>query len=440
MQAEERPLPGDDDEAEQLLRPKFGSASSKDPGRRWAQRVSTFGYVALGQLLSLLVCSTGAFSKRLAQAGIVAPTAQSFASYAMLGLFWSATICICPQQPAGAPATAATTTAAGADVRERRWKPLACLALIAAADVEANYVVVKAYSLTSFTSVQLMGCASLPLAMGLSKRYLGQRYSVLHYLAVMGCVAGLVLLVLSDTDAERSVAARAPIIGDLLCFVSGSLYAISNVGQEAVLTPPDQARGRLAAAQANGTEFAHATRLKARSWLAQLGAFGSAICVLQMVLLERGELIALSEALRSGQHDTGWVAAQAGAFGLAMFSFYSLAPLLLAARGAVFFNLSLLTVNFWAVIVGRLLFGETAMEVEGNPSGSIAVSYPAGFLLIMVALTVFHVAPETDYPGRAYEAQKIDDGSVIEHHAKDLDQERQPLKATRGSSRDADDE
>jgi solute carrier family 35 protein F1/2 len=447
MPAEERPLVTDDEEAELLLRPRVGSADSEH--RRWPQRVSTFGYVALGQLLSLLVCTTGVFSKRLAQAGIVAPTAQSFASYAMLGLFWSATICIRPEQSADAAATtAAAKTVADAEVRERRWKPLACLALIAAADVEANYIVVKAYSLTSFTSVQLMGCASLPLAMALSKRYLGRHYSVPHYLAVVGCVAGLVLLVLSDTDAEPSVAARAPLIGDLLCFVSGSLYAISNVGQEAVLTPPDQARGRLAAAQANETDFARATKLKTRSWLAQLGAFGSAICALQILLLERGELSALSDALRSGQQDTGWVATQAGAFGFTMFSFYSLAPLLLAARGAVFFNLSLLTTNFWAVVVGRMVFGEKVMEVEQNPSGS--VSYPAGFLLIMVAVTVFNVIPDTEHaePGRAlgerhYEVGEIGNGkSAMEHphQAKDLEQESQPLQPTRSQSQRTDDE
>jgi hypothetical protein len=125
-----------------------------------------------------------------------------------------------------------------------------------------------------------------------------------------------------------------------------------------------------------------------------------------------------------------------------------LAPLLLAARGAVFFNLSLLTTNFWAVVVGRMVFGEKVMEVEQNPSGS--VSYPAGFLLIMVAVTVFNVIPDTEHaePGRAlgerhYEVGEIGNGkSAMEHphQAKDLEQESQPLQPTRSQSQRTDDE
>ena len=395
---EQRPLMFINDEAELLLlAPQFGHVGTE---HRWPQWARTLGYVALGQLLSLLVCASGVFSKQLAQAGIVAPTAQSFATYAMLGVFWSAMIWI-PLPRSDPLAAVGAAPAVATHVREWRWKSVACLVVIVAADVEANYIVIKAYSLTTFTSVQLMGCASLPMAMALSERYLGRRYSALHCLAVVGCVVGLALLVLSDTNLESSIGAPAPLIGDLLCFVSGSLYAICNVGQEAVLTPANQSRGRLAAAQAKGTDFARATRLQNRFWLALLGVFGSSICAIQILLVEHGELSALFDELRSGRQDIGWVAAQAGGFGLAMFSFYSLAPRLLAGRGAVFFNLSLLSSNFWAVIVGRVVFGERQMAAavgDNSQSGSVSVSYPVGFALILVAVTLFNVAPETDRP------------------------------------------
>ena len=438
---EQRPLMVTSDEAELLLlAPQFGHVHVGTE-RRWPQWACTLGYVALGQLLSLLVCASGVFSKQLAQAGIVAPTAQSFATYAMLGLFWSAMVWIRPTQSdpqAAGAAAAAAAAAAATHIREWRWKSVAWLVLIAAADVEANYIVIKAYSLTTFTSVQLMGCASLPLAMALSERYLGRRYSALHCLAVVGCVAGLGLLVLSDTNAESSVGAPAPLIGDLLCFASGSLYAICNVGQEAVLTPAKQARGRLAAAQAKGTDFARATRLQNSVWLALLGVFGSSICAIQILLLERGELSALFEELRSGRQDIGRVATQAGGFGLAMFSFYSLAPRLLAARGAVFFNLSLLSTNFWAVVVGRVVFGERQMAAavgEDPPSGSVSLSYPVGFVLIMLAVTLFNVAPETDRPEsgrfRLLRSQVRDNGNETSklQRVNDSDQESQPLRA-----------
>ena len=435
---EQRPLMVTNDEAELLLlAPQFGHVHALGTERRWPQWARTLGHVALGQLLSLLVCASGVFSKQLAQAGIVAPTAQSFATYAMLGLFWSAMVWIRPT-PSDPQAAGTAAPAAATHVREWRWKSVAWLVLIAAADVEANYIVIKAYSLTTFTSVQLMGCASLPLAMALSERYLGRRYSALHCLAVVGCVAGLGLLVLSDTNAESSVGAPAPLIGDLLCFASGSLYAICNVGQEAVLTPAKQARGRLAAAQAKGTDFARATRLQNSVWLALLGVFGSSICAIQILLLERGELSALFEELRSGRQDIGRVATQAGGFGLAMFSFYSLAPRLLAARGAVFFNLSLLSTNFWAVVVGRVVFGERQMAAavgEDPPSGSVSLSYPVGFVLIMLAVTLFNVAPETDRPEsgrfRLLRSQVRENGNETSklQRVNDSDQESHPLRA-----------
>jgi drug/metabolite transporter (DMT)-like permease len=453
MRAEEQPLVASDDEEDSSLlhlQPTKLEARAADGHHR--RRVSprwtrTVGHLALGQLLSVLVCTTGVFSKRLAQAGIVAPTAQSFANYAMLGLVWSAVLAVHP--PAAAPS--ATVDAP----REQHWRPRACHALIAAADVEANYIVVKAYSLTSFTSVQLMGCASLPLAMLLSKRYLGRRYSAPHYLALAGCVGGLALLVLSDTSTDSSAAAPAPLLGDLLCLASGSLYALSNVGQEAVLTPAEHARGRLAAAvQARppsggssgggggGWSRGASGRLEGRAWLARLGIFGSGISAVQILLLEREELLALGEALQAGEQDGGWVATQAVGFGLALFSFYSLAPLLFAARGAVFFNLSLLTANFWcekrhflrhsyiktnisprhardkhrknskksgvlcrAVIVGRFVFDESPLTAAAGAAGgaegggeSGRGQYLTGFVMIMVAVTVFNLTPETPAP------------------------------------------
>ena len=107
MQGERRSLVSNDDEAELLLLRSQIKPAEAGQRRRWPPG-NTLGYIALGQLLSVLVCITGVFSKRLSQAGIVAPTAQSFATYAMLGLFWSAVNYLHPPQSdaqaaAGAP-------------------------------------------------------------------------------------------------------------------------------------------------------------------------------------------------------------------------------------------------------------------------------------------------------------------------------------------------
>ena len=173
-------------------------------------------HIAFGQLLAVLICATGIFSKKLASAGISIPTTQSFANYLLLGVVWSGVLCW--QRAASDSDTDNDNTTegggggdedkrAGAEgglpltAQERRWSSLE-RAVVTLADVEANYIVVHAYSLTTFTSVQLLDCASLPAAMLLSAVCLGRRYSWLHLVGAGTCVAGLGLLVLSDAQSE----------------------------------------------------------------------------------------------------------------------------------------------------------------------------------------------------------------------------------------------
>ena len=51
------------------------------------------------------------------------------------------------------------------------WK----YALIALADVEANFLVGTAYQYTSITSIMLLDCFAIPCAMGLSYWFLGAK-------------------------------------------------------------------------------------------------------------------------------------------------------------------------------------------------------------------------------------------------------------------------
>ena len=367
-------------EDEQLL----GAACRSEPAPRRPSAAQTLGHLCLGQVLALLVCCTGIFSKRLAEAGVVAPTAQSFTNYLLLAIVWRAVVAVQPAQssPQAAPSADAP----------RRWRLRT--ALVVLADVEANYIVVKAYSLTSFTSVQLLDCASLPLAMLLSMRVLGRRYSVAHGVAVAACIGGLALLVVSDAAGAEGVpdAAPSPLLGDLLCLASGALYAASNVGQEAILR----------------------SGVSSREWLARLGCWGALLSALQIALLERSELARLWGSIEQGtlEMGAGWVAAQAAGFGMALFLFYSLAPRLLADRGAVFFNLSLLTADFWAVAIGAPhcppptpspaaastpLIGCAGSVAFGESDTTVGRGrYLAGFGVMVASLVMFNLTPERD--------------------------------------------
>lgn len=209
------------------------------------------------------------------------------------------------------------------------WK----YALIALADVEANFLVVMAYQYTTITSVMLLDCFAIPSAMVLSFLFLGTRYTWRHYAGVGVCLAGLGLLVLSDVlhiaggIGGDSVDPRHKWVGDLLCLAGAFLYAVSNVAQEASVKSGDR------------VEF-----------LGMLGAWGALINGVQLLVVE----------LRTLQ-GVVWSGATVGlvlGFGLCLFAMYVLTSHFLQQRDATLFNLSMLTSDLWGVLVGVLLFGQ----------------------------------------------------------------------------------
>ena len=106
-----------------------------------------FSILALGQLLSWLLCGTGVFSQLLVtNHGIEIPTTQSFLNYLLLGIVYTTAL-------ACHPSDFKTT------LTERGWKYF----LLALFDVEANYLVVKAYQYTNLTSIQVSNCSLLTI-------------------------------------------------------------------------------------------------------------------------------------------------------------------------------------------------------------------------------------------------------------------------------------
>ncbi|MGH0149803.1 UNVERIFIED_CONTAM: hypothetical protein FKN15_016116 [Acipenser sinensis] len=75
--------------------------------------------------------------------------------------------------------------------------------LLGIVDVEANYMVVKAYQYTTLTSVQLLDCFVIPVLMALSWFILRTRYRVIHYVAVCICLLGVGAMVGADVLAGR---------------------------------------------------------------------------------------------------------------------------------------------------------------------------------------------------------------------------------------------
>lgn len=292
--------------------------------------------------------------------------------------------------------------------------------LLGAIDVEANYVVVKAYQYTSITSIMLIDCANIPLVMFLSMLMLGTKYSRQHLLGVAVCILGLGMLVISDatsSDGSSSLTTSDRLKGDALCLCGAVLYAVGNVSQE--------------------------TFVKVASpweWVGKLGAGAFVVSLLQLALLERADVVALFSA--SGADNAALVAG----FAACLLAMYLLSPHFLQRADSAVLNMSLLTSDAWAAIAAVVLFhGEldwlyglaVLLEVAGlylyfsapavNQAGDVAAQHTRWVACLRAAAST---SAHSDHPGQAssHEAAELSPPSSTE---------QLPKRNSRASSTDA---
>ncbi|KAI5565548.1 hypothetical protein POPTR_014G151800v4 [Populus trichocarpa] len=262
--------------------------------------------LGLGQFLSLLITSTGFSSSELARRGINAPTSQSFLNYVFLAIVYGSIMLYRKQ------------------ALKAKWYYYAILSLV---DVEANFLVVKAYQYTSITSVMLLDCWSIPCVMVLTWFFLSTKYRFKKIAGVVVCVAGLVMVVFSDVHAGDQSGGSNPRKGDALVIAGATLYAISNVSEEFLVKNADRVE-----------------------LMSLLGFFGAIISAIQISILERNEVKSI--------HWSAGAALPFFGFAVAMFLFYSLVPILLKISGSTMLNLSLLTSDMWAVMIRIFAYHE----------------------------------------------------------------------------------
>ncbi|KAF5465264.1 hypothetical protein F2P56_015286 [Juglans regia] len=262
--------------------------------------------LGLGQLLSFLITSTGFTSSELAKKGINAPTSQSFLNYVFLAIIYGSIVLYRKK------------------ALKAKWYYYIPLGLV---DVEANFLVVKAYQYTSLTSVMLLDCWSIPSVMVLTWIFLKTKYRFRKIVGVVVCVAGLVVVVFSDVHAGDRAGGSNPRKGDSLVIAGAMLYAISNVSEEFLVK--------------------HADRVEL---MALLGLFGAIISAIQISILERNELKSIQWSVGAALPFVG--------FAVAMFLFYSLVPILLKINGSTMLNLSLLTSDMWSVLIRIFAYNE----------------------------------------------------------------------------------
>ncbi|CAH1230434.1 SLC35F1 [Branchiostoma lanceolatum] len=333
--------------------------------------------VLLGQSLSVLICGTSVTSTLLeAKYKVSTPTAQSFLNYILLALVFSIPL----------------VRRGGDDnikvILKRRWWKYAIVALI---DVEANYLVVKAYQYTTLTSIQLLDCVTIPVVLVLSWIFLHSRFKWVHYGGIAVCLLGVGSLVGADLLSGRDhVGADDKLLGDMLCLLGAALYGVSNVAEEYVVR--------------------HFTRVE---FLGMLGLFGSVICGLQLAILERHELATIQWSWQVGLLFVG--------FAVCLFALYTIFPTVIKLSSAVVVNLSILTADLYTLFIGLFLFHYVYHGL-----------YFLAFILIVAGVVVYSTKPTTEAPPRNYEAMPGDNTN----RENDDPASRQPLTVSQNLEQD----
>eukprot|EP00741_Cyanophora_paradoxa_P005657 tig00000939_g5484.t1 len=327
-----------------------------------------WGVAGVGQVNSLLLALSGCAAGFVTARGFRVPNYSAASIYLCLSLY--ALYFIRVRRRAGG--------------RFRLEAPLPAYLCLAFVDAEANFLLVKSLQLTSFASVMVIDCATVPWTMLLSRLFLKAKYRPLHIAGAATSFVGIVLLVLADLRDPSSAAAPHPLLGDLLSVVSSFLFAVSSVLQEALcsrsplggrrraplpVAPPagsaqrGVARDGLAERSKGGifvprnpapvqAEFGDAggAWYPSIEYLAMLGAIGSAIAAAQAALSgETGDLLRLG----SDTAALGGLLAYALCLGVA----YSVGCFMVVRSSAAFLTLSFLTSDIYSVIAGAVFFG-----------------------------------------------------------------------------------
>ncbi|KAK4475696.1 hypothetical protein MN116_000962 [Schistosoma mekongi] len=228
--------------------------------------------------------------------------------------------------------------------------------LVGVIDVHANWSIVSAYAYTSVTSIQLLDCITIPTVVLSSYFFLFYRYTWNHYTAIILCLIGATGMVLTDyflqastivfnndnvtkTTLNQSATKTQPftaeqmVFGDFLVIIGAISYGLSNVLQQYLIL------------KYGIVEF-----------LSCVGLVASIITLIYTALIEKQSI----SMLLLGTNDTfvnlDKITTCFIGYALSMFTLYSLMPVVLMRSSAVLVNLSLLTADIYAVLMGIFIF------------------------------------------------------------------------------------
>lgn len=199
-------------------------------------------------------------------------------------------------------------------------------------------------------SASLINFWAIAVVVFVSFLFLRVRYHITQITGILICIGGMGVLIASDhitgSDGTKT-GAPDELKGDLFALLGATFYGLTNTFEEYFVSkrPMYEVLGQMSlyALIING---------------AQAGIFDRA-------------------SFRSA-HWNGKVGGYLTGYTLCLTLFYCLAPLLFRLASAAFFNISMLTMNFWSVCIGIKVFHYTVHWM-----------YPIAFVLIIVGQLIY---------------------------------------------------
>ncbi|KAG1471698.1 hypothetical protein G6F56_001970 [Rhizopus delemar] len=185
----------------------------------------------------------------------------------------------------------------------------------------------------------------------LSTYFLHATYTSTHVRSAALCLFGLAILIWCDTKGSGDSSANHSWTGDIICLISASLYAISNVTEEHLVNH-------------------HTTS----EFLGKAGLWGSLLCGVQAFYFEYDTVVSIEWNCNNVLLVATYV--------LCLFCMYSLVPIVYRMAGATFLSMSMITSNFYSLLVG-IFFLDSQMPQF----------YPIAYTLVILGVVLYSLAP-----------------------------------------------
>ncbi|KAI8883739.1 DUF914-domain-containing protein [Backusella circina FSU 941] len=312
--------------------------------------------VILGQLLSLCITGTSFASSSLwNHFEISIPFTQNLCNYILLTCVYGSTLLLSREK------------------YNRQSSTMQFLGF-SMADVLANGTAVLAFKNTSVLSALVLNSWTIPCIMLFSAYFLHTKYHRVHFKSAFICLSGLAMLIYGDTINNDEATVNHSWIGDIVCLSSATLYAASNVTEEHLVK------------HHTSTEF-----------LGKAGCWGTLLCGILAVYFEYDLVIHITWS---------WsVLSLISMYVLCLFCMYSLVPTVYRMAGATFLSISLITSNFYSLVVGIFF-----LDAKMPPF------YPVAYALVLVGVTLYSLAP----PPLSDDDTNEEYQPIIHHSPKDI--------------------